>query len=88
MTTERPRSVLALWPIVLAWAIALAAGYATYRLSVHSIENGFARWLLDVVTFAASIAVGNTLQRRLLARIDPDGSLRHRAMSFNADAED
>lgn len=79
---------LALWPVALSWAIALGTGVTTYRLTVRNVDNGFVQWLLNLGTLATSIWLGNVLQRQLLARIDPDGDLMHRATTFGADAED
>jgi hypothetical protein len=74
--------------VVLPWALALGAGYALYRLAVPRIDNEFGHWRLDCTTSVASVVLGNFLQRRLLAKIDADGALRHRALSFGANAED
>lgn len=61
---------------MLAWVLLLLLGYLAYRALAPHISNDWARSLLNLATLAASIALGNLIQRRVLAWLDPDGELR------------
>ena len=61
---------------MVAWALMLLAGYGTYRALAPHLGTGFVRWVANVGTFAASIWLGNAVQARVLAWLDPEGELR------------
>ena len=61
---------------MLAWILLLVLGYLCYRALAPHVAGDWARWLLNLATLAGAIALGLALQRRVLARLDPEGDLR------------
>jgi hypothetical protein len=61
---------------MLTWVVLLVLGYLSYRALAPHVSNDWARWLLNLATLAAAIALGNVIQGRVLAWLDPDGELR------------
>ena len=61
---------------MVCWVLLLAAGYFAYSTLAPHIGSDFVRWLVSVATLAASIWLGNVVQRRALLWLDPDGELR------------
>ncbi|GAB3077604.1 hypothetical protein [Pedococcus soli] len=61
---------------MVAWVVLVMAAYLVYRTISPNIDSDFLRWLLNLATLAASIALGLFIQRRALRWLDPDGELR------------
>lgn len=61
---------------MVAWVVLVVAAHLAYRTIAPHVANDFLRWLLNVATLAASIALGLLIQRSALQWLDPDGELR------------
>jgi membrane protein DedA with SNARE-associated domain len=61
---------------MLAWVLLLVLGYLRDRALAPHLSTDWARWLLNLATVAASVALCLALQRRALHWLDPEGDLR------------
>ena len=71
---------------MLAWVLLLVLAYLGYRALAPYVSNEWARWLLNLATLAAAIALGTVTQRRVVAWLDPDGDLRRQVSGTAAKA--
>ena len=88
VTTEMRRFLTARYLAMLGWVVLLGTGFALYLAVTSTLENGFLRWVANLVTLGGSIKLGLLAQGRVLAHVDPDGRLRAQFAMLGADAED
>jgi hypothetical protein len=88
MAPEMKRFLTARFLTMVGWVILLGAGFALYMTLTSNIDNDPLRWVTNLVTLFGSIKLGLSLQNRVLARVDPDGSLRAQVAKLGSEAED
>ncbi|MDC5697043.1 hypothetical protein OO014_07205 [Intrasporangium calvum] len=88
MSSAYWRNVRALAPVAATWALIFVVGVLGYTLIQRATDNP----LLHAVAMTAGVlggtALGRAARRRILSRVDPDGSRRANVLDFGASKED
>ncbi|EWT02015.1 hypothetical protein N865_20440 [Intrasporangium oryzae NRRL B-24470] len=85
---EMRRLLTARFLTMVGWLVLLVAGFAVFSAVTSHIDSGPLRWIANVATLSGSITLGLLLQGRVLANVDPDGTLREQVARLGADSED
>jgi hypothetical protein len=70
---------------MLGWVVLLGAGFAIGMAVTSDIGSDALRWVIDLVTLVGTIKLGLILHSRVLAHVDPHGTLRAQIADLGAD---
>ena len=88
MTPDMKRFLAARYLTFVGWVVLLGAGFALSMTVTSTIDSDALRWVANTVTLGGSMALGLILQNRVLAHVDPRGTLRAQVATLGADAKD
>ncbi len=88
MAPEKTRFLMGILLTMLGWVVLLGAGYALSVFIGDCVDSELVRWPVNVGTLLGSVRLALLLQRRVLARVDPDGRHRAQLARLGTDADD